>query len=94
MALLDGGLPSARLWGIKALGRPSLPTRLGAVVIHQPGLAAGAVRCVLRSRAPNEHRTVSDLVFLDAAGRPVAELRDVDMHMLAPADPVAATTNG
>ncbi|RYE93378.1 MAG: hypothetical protein EOO75_04505, partial [Myxococcales bacterium] len=92
-ALLDGGLQLARLWGLRTLGRPSLPTRIGALVVHVPGLAAGSLRCLLRSRAPSEHRTVSDLSFVDPAGRLVAELRDVEMHMLAPSEPATTTSN-
>jgi NAD(P)-dependent dehydrogenase (short-subunit alcohol dehydrogenase family)/acyl carrier protein len=95
VALLDGGLQLARLWGIRALGRPSLPTRLGAVIVHRPGLLRGPLRALLRSRAAGEHRTTSDLAFLDGAGQLVAELRDVDMHMLTSDDTAsAASANG
>jgi hypothetical protein len=94
-ALLDGGLQLARLWGIRTLGRPSLPTRIGTLVVHRPGLLQGSLRALLRSRAAGEHRTTSDLVFLDGAGQLVAELRDVDMHMLTSNDTAtAASANG
>lgn len=94
-ALLDGGLQLARLWGIRTLGRPSLPTRIGALIVHRPGLLQGSLRALLRSRAAGEHRTTSDLVFLDGAGQLVAELRDVDMHMLTSNDTAtAASANG
>ncbi|MCS6899174.1 MAG: SDR family oxidoreductase [Polyangiaceae bacterium] len=90
--LLDGGLQLARLWGIRALGRPSLPTRLGAVIVHSPGLLRGPLRALLRSRTVGDHRTTSDLAFFDEAGQLAAELRDVDMHMLTSNDTATAAS--
>jgi acyl transferase domain-containing protein/acyl carrier protein/NADP-dependent 3-hydroxy acid dehydrogenase YdfG len=90
-ALLDGGLQLARLWGIRALDRPSLPTRIGSLTLHRVGCPQGPVRVLLRSLAPSEHRTTSDLLFLDMSGQPLAELRGVDMHMLTSNDVATAS---
>jgi NAD(P)-dependent dehydrogenase (short-subunit alcohol dehydrogenase family) len=86
-ALLDGGLQLARLWALQKLGRPSLPTKIGSYR-GAAGLVTGPIRCLLRSRSVGDYRTVSDIAFLDAAGALVAELREVDMHTMASAEPV------
>src|SRR5262249_3711769 len=49
-ATLDGGLQLARLWSFRALGAPTLPTRIGAFVPHAlDGAAPGPTRCLLRA---------------------------------------------
>jgi acyl carrier protein/NADP-dependent 3-hydroxy acid dehydrogenase YdfG len=82
VAMLDGGLQLARLWGIHMLGRPSLPTALGEFRMYQPGPAHGPIRCEVRARVAAKHRTVTDIRFLDEFGELVAELRGVEMHLL------------
>jgi hypothetical protein len=82
VAMLDGGLQLARLWGIHMLGRPSLPTALGEFRNYQVGPARGPVRCEVRARVAAKHRTVTDLRFLDEFGELIAELRGVEMHLL------------
>jgi acyl carrier protein len=81
-AALDGGLQLAIVWSHRILGRPSLPTRVGAFVSHRSGLAEGPVRCTLQAKDVGPHRTVCDLVFTTGAGIVIAELRDVEMHAL------------
>jgi hypothetical protein len=81
-ALLDGGLQLARLWGFRLLGEPTLPTRVGSVVTHRSGLFSGEIRCLLTPRGSGGYRTLSDLEFTAADGTLVAEMRDVEMHVV------------
>ncbi|MDB5099240.1 MAG: polyketide synthase, partial [Cyanobacteria bacterium RYN_339] len=89
VAMLDGGLQLARLWGIHMLGRPSLPTSLGEYRAYFPGPARGPVRCEVRARVAAKHRTLTDIRFLDDAGELLAELRGVEMHLLPEKRPAA-----
>jgi hypothetical protein len=89
VAMLDGGLQLARLWGIHMLGRPSLPTSLGEYRAYMPGPARGPVRCEVRARVAAKHRTLTDIRFLDDAGELLAELRGVEMHLLPEKRPAA-----
>jgi malonyl CoA-acyl carrier protein transacylase len=87
VAALDGGLQLAIVWGAHMTGRGSLPTRIGSFQKMRSGLFPGPVRCVLRGQRLGEHRTLSHIVFEDAAGRSLAELTDVEMHVRAPVEP-------
>ena len=78
--LLDGGLQLARLWGYHLAGRPSLPTKIGRVRIHQVGLLQGLVRCALQAVSHNAYGTVSRLSFEDERGELVAELDGLEMY--------------
>jgi hypothetical protein len=89
VAMLDGGLQLARLWGIHMLGRASLPTALGEFRAYKPGPAQGAVRCEVRARVAAKHRTLTDIRFLDESGAMLAELRGVEMHLSGEKLPVA-----
>jgi NAD(P)-dependent dehydrogenase (short-subunit alcohol dehydrogenase family) len=79
-ATLDGGLQLAILWALHNTNRKSLPTRFEAFV---PLGASGARarRCDLQVRQSGRHETVADLLFSEADGRPVAELRGVTMTL-------------
>ncbi|MBW2453399.1 MAG: SDR family oxidoreductase [Deltaproteobacteria bacterium] len=81
-AALDGGLQLAILWGARQLGSPSLPTRIGAYYRYHDGPYPGPVHCALRGRAEGASRTVCDLAFCTADGTMVAELRDVELHVM------------
>jgi hypothetical protein len=83
-ALLDGGLQLACLWTSTRMGRTSLPTAIGSLVIHRRGRARGPVCCVLAVKQATRDRMVSDVRFVDQGGV-VAELHDVEMHFLADA---------
>jgi hypothetical protein len=83
VAMLDGGLQLARLWGMQQLGSPLLPTRIGRYCGASPDPAAdGPYLCHLRGRTVGEMRTVSNLVFVGPTGRVVATLDDLEMHAL------------
>ncbi|MBU0991238.1 MAG: SDR family oxidoreductase [Proteobacteria bacterium] len=81
-AALDGGLQLAILWGAHKTGRISLPTKIGAYVSHCEGAFDTNVRCELLGRLAGNDRTVSDILFFDDNNKIMAELRDVEMHML------------
>jgi acyl transferase domain-containing protein/NADP-dependent 3-hydroxy acid dehydrogenase YdfG/acyl carrier protein len=89
-AVLDGGLQLARLFGLRMLGQPSLPTSIGAFIAHRAGPVEGEVRCLLHARSVTHHRTVSDLLFTGSDGQPLAEMREVEMHVLPVAEPAVA----
>src|SRR5439155_837124 len=72
VAMLDGGLQLARLWGIHMLGRPSLPTSLGEYRAYIAGPARGPVRCEVRARVAAKHRTLTDIRFLGDDGELLA----------------------
>ena len=82
-AALDGALQVARLWGLKNLGSPSLPTRLGRYIHHAPPPEDGLLNCTVECRSVGSLSTLSDIRLVDTDGRPIAELRDVEMHVLA-----------
>jgi acyl transferase domain-containing protein len=80
-AVLDGGLQLALLHCRQLLGQPSLPTRIGSLTLHRPGLVEGLVECSLRLRSTGRYGVVSDLFFTAADGTPLAELREVELHV-------------
>ena len=100
-ALLDGGLQLALLWARHRSGRAALPTAIGAV--HAKLAVADAreqsvsvtfpVRCSLTGREEQGDRMRSDLAFVDAAGRTIAELHQLETHFLpAQAERAAAVS--
>jgi NAD(P)-dependent dehydrogenase (short-subunit alcohol dehydrogenase family) len=83
VAMLDGGLQLARLWGMNQLGSPLLPTKLGRYAGYGADASrSGPYRCYLRARTVGGMRTISNLVFADPGGRVLATLNDVEMHTL------------
>ncbi|MCP4602227.1 MAG: SDR family oxidoreductase [Proteobacteria bacterium] len=82
IAALDGGLQLAILWGIKNLGKKSLPTKIGAHYSYHKGPIVGPVYCELHSKKIGNDRTVSDISFFSKDGILAAKLCDVEMHML------------
>ena len=81
-AMLDGGLQLAVLWTKHQLGGAALPTAVGELTVHQPGLPYGSAHVVLHGREADGDRAVCDVVFMDSAGAPIAELRGVVTHVL------------
>jgi acyl transferase domain-containing protein/NADP-dependent 3-hydroxy acid dehydrogenase YdfG len=80
-AALDGALQLIRLWGIRNLGGPSLPTRIGSFVRHGPETAASPLRCEVQARATGTLGIVADARLLFGNGRIFAEMRDIEMHL-------------
>ena len=81
-ALLDGGLQMALLWTERELGKPSLPTSVGALHVYQPGAPVGPLRATLRGVEASGSRAVADVAFVDASGDLVAALERVETHVL------------
>ncbi len=80
-AALDGALQLALLWRqSQGLGR-SLPTQIGALLVHKRP-PAGVQRCLLRRKHLGRHRLVVDLQLVASDGSTWAELADVEMHVL------------
>jgi len=71
------------LWGRKHLGGPSLPTRLGRCIHYGGEPADGLIRSVVRCRKVGNLRTVSDVYLRHEDGRPIADLFDVEMHLIS-----------
>ncbi|PWV99357.1 NAD(P)-dependent dehydrogenase (short-subunit alcohol dehydrogenase family) [Paenibacillus cellulosilyticus] len=82
-AMIDGGLQLARLWGIRILGEQTLPTTIGSykgygwIPQHQP------VVCRVRIERRGSYKTVSHIAWMNDQGSVFAELRDVEMHIVA-----------
>jgi hypothetical protein len=81
-AALDGALQLAILWGLAALDRSSLPTRVGSVELYRSGPFEGPLRLVLRAQDLAELRTLSSIEVVGSDGAVLARLRDVEMHVL------------
>jgi hypothetical protein len=81
-ALVDGGLQLALLWTCHALGGAALPTSFKRFRRFARGLARGEVKAILTGTEHQDNRSVSDVVLIDAKGKPVAELLGVEMHVL------------
>ncbi len=88
-ALVDAALQLALLWTHESLGGVSLPTGLEALCVYAPGPAQGRLRAVLHAREGRGARCVADVAFLDATGTLVMELRGVETHVIAAAEPTA-----
>jgi acyl transferase domain-containing protein/NAD(P)-dependent dehydrogenase (short-subunit alcohol dehydrogenase family) len=80
-AALDGALQLIRLWGVRNLGGPSLPTRIGSFVQYGPETAATSLRCQIRARATGTLGLVADADLFFRDGRIFAEMRDIEMHL-------------
>jgi hypothetical protein len=88
-AMIDGGMQLAILWAHERTGQASLPTALDALVVHVAAPVKGTVRCSLHTQLVGSQKTVSDLRFTALDGRLLAELRGLEMHLIAPAtDPI------
>ena len=85
VAALDGGLQLGHRLGHASHGAPLPADSCRSFRQLRGGTFSGPVRCRLRGTAVTEHRTLSQIVFEDAEGRYLAELTDVEMHMLVAA---------
>ena len=78
VAALDGGLQLVLLWARNQMNGAALPMGIQELRLHEP-LAGGLVRCVARCASRGSQRALAEVVFLDANGRLVAELRGVEL---------------
>jgi NAD(P)-dependent dehydrogenase (short-subunit alcohol dehydrogenase family) len=86
VALMDGGVQVAALWGTHILGRLPLPTRIGSFHLYERGPVATPVRCLVRGQRMGQHRVLADVAYLREDGRVVCTMHDLDFHL-----PAAAT---
>jgi hypothetical protein len=77
-AALDGALQLAILANLEAGMGPTLPLRVGEVVIHGPA-REGPIRCVTRALDRSEERATFDAWLVGGDGAAVAELRGVQL---------------
>jgi hypothetical protein len=86
VALMDGGVQVAALWGTHILGRLPLPTRIGMFHLYERGPVGAPVRCLVRGQRVGQHRVLADLAYVLDDGRVVCTMHDLDFHL-----PAAAT---
>jgi len=86
-AALDGGLQLAMLWAEYTLGLATLPTRVGEVRLWTDEPPRGGLFCVVEGRQADGQRAITDMTFVDAQGKLVAELRGVELHVRPDATP-------
>ena len=79
-AALDGVLQLIRLWGVRHLGGPSLPTRIGSFV-RRGAIASDPVLCEIRPRTVGALSLVADASILLPDGSVLAEIHDIEMHL-------------
>lgn len=82
-AMIDGGLQLARLWGIRMFGEPTLPTKIGSYTAYRRMSLDRPVLCRIRSERRGRYKTVTQLTWMNEQGEAAAELRDVEMHIVA-----------
>ncbi len=82
-AFLEGGLQTAGYWMRLKSRAAALPTSVREILFYEP--AAGELRAtsITRLREADNARCVVDVVFTDAQGRTVAEMRGVEVHALS-----------
>ncbi|MFC3800494.1 SDR family oxidoreductase [Cohnella sp. GCM10012308] len=82
-AMIDGGLQLARLWGIRMFGEPTLPTKIGSYTAYRRMPRNQPVVCRIRSERRGRYKTVTQVAWLNEQGEAIAELWDVEMHIVA-----------
>lgn len=80
-ALLDGALQLALLWTEAVTGGASLPTSIGAIDVHVPGLLRGTAEALLVRKEVGDTKCVCD-ILITADGEPFVSLRGVTTHLL------------
>jgi NAD(P)-dependent dehydrogenase (short-subunit alcohol dehydrogenase family) len=75
---VDAALQLGILWGIEALGKPSLPMHVGAYQQFQRKFPKGGVEARLRVERSTDHKIVASIDFVDTQGALVARLSDVE----------------
>jgi hypothetical protein len=70
------------LWGKRVLGGASLPTGVGAYQVYQRELTAQPIRCTLERKSVDRSKAICNLRFTNVEGQLLAEMRDVETHLL------------
>ncbi len=85
-AVVDGGLQLGLIWGRHVLGRPPLPTGVGAFHLYRRGPVDSSVRCLLRGTRTGEMRVTADLVYVTDGGALLGYVQGLEMHLPLTAD--------
>jgi len=80
-ALLDGAIQVAVLWAKHALGGASLPTSIGAVMLHRGASELREARCVAVVRDKSRDKATFDVSLLDERGAVKVELKGLEVHV-------------
>jgi NAD(P)-dependent dehydrogenase (short-subunit alcohol dehydrogenase family) len=80
-AAMDGGVQLAVLWGAHLLGRPPLPTTMGAFHLYRRGPVEAAVRVVVKGRRVGQYRVLADIAYLTEAGGVLGYMQDLELHV-------------
>jgi hypothetical protein len=78
---MDGGVQLAVLWGAHLLGRPPLPTTMGAFHLYRRGPVEAAVRVVVKGRRVGQYRVLADIAYLTEAGGVLGYMQDLELHV-------------
>ena len=76
--VIDVALQMGILWGIQALGKPSLPLRVGSYTQYQKRFPKSAMQANLHVTHSTPHKIVIDVELVDKDGRLVAALRGAE----------------
>jgi hypothetical protein len=76
--VVDVALQMGILWGIEALGKPSLPMRVGSYRQYQKRFPKSAMLAQLTVTHSTPHKIVIDVEMVDKDGRLVAALRGAE----------------
>ena len=85
VAALDGGMQLAVLYGQRMLGGPNLPTAIDRVCSYGGEPGVGPITATALRRQVGATAVTTDIYFVDAHGRRVADLLGVHNHALTQA---------
>ncbi len=64
------------------LGGDSLPTGVGSYKTYSTGLLSGAIKCTIQGQTVGRSKMVCDVAFTSPDGRLLAEMNNVETHLL------------
>lgn len=82
--LFDGVLQLALLWNFQMLGRQTLPTAIGEVIIHETTIPKHPLRCLFQSHIKNLQQTVFDASLVHPDGTVYATFRQIEISAINP----------
>jgi len=82
VAALDAGMQMAVVYGQRMLGGPNLPTAVDEIRCFGRAPSAGLIRAAAYKRSLGGSAFTTDILFTDAQGQRLTELRGVHNHAL------------
>lgn len=76
VAAIDGGLQLGWLWNCLSVG-PVLPMAMQRFVLYEPGMVQEPLQVTLQIKAQNTVRTIINVQYCLADGRPIAEVENL-----------------